>query len=166
MKQDLGAKVLGTVDDLGHLNVSAFSNLETRKKRRTLDNVLSDSVDREDALNAADSTPQDAQTSSKGTPVQTFKSGAKRKLSVREDDEQRGSQNRDKDDFHFNRRTDSQAQIVSDGHVKNEGSLNKSIDLKPEAAVISSEQETNKAPELASTQLKVRRALGESEWCS
>ena len=165
MKHDSSMDILGPNDDSGFPTASAFSNLVTRKKRRAVDNVLSNGIDHEDSLNPnpPDSTLLDSQTPINPAPGQSFRSGAKRKLSVRDDDEQRGSQITVKDGFQFNRRNESQTPIMSDTPMK-EVTLTKSNEpIISETMLVSAEPDKNQVLELPSAQLKIRQALGESK---
>ena len=167
MKHDHSSNLSGSTEGIGLPITSAFSNLETRKKRRALDATLSSNINHEDGIALADNILPSSQGSRNATPGQSFKSGAKRKLNVREDDDHRESQSMEKDSFHFNRCNESQTQVVSEPAISNEGSQNTSDDLiNSETRLMTSGPERNKPPEQSSNHLRIRRALGESKYAS
>ena len=126
-----------------------FANLETRKKRR--EGVSHKDVNHESS-NVSKSHLQDPFPSILDHPLRV---GAKRKLSVRESDEQASLVSSDKEDFAFSRRSST---MVKDGMI-GRGS-HESSEAKKSGEV--SRENSRETIKLAAN----RKALGESELSS
>ena len=140
----------------------AFTNLETRRKRRE------SSFSRESISGSASnqSTTLEETSTPIGTlPNQPLKLGAKRKLSVRDDEERvDGSTTTDKDDFRFNRRTEALIQHTEDiRSSEGSGGVPAQSTKLPQELAFSRPDLKEKVREVSIKSTTGRKALGESK---
>ena len=153
IKTDLAEKIGSTHDNNDREDIDVprdlgFANLETRRRRRA-SSLMKEMKDTDD-----DNHPEAPETLNNGSDTldQTLRAGAKRKLSVRDDDKDLVAKPQNSDGFAFNRKTGSSTRSNRDESSK---------------AKSRSESEPSKPPLDRKRDTSVlksnRRALGESK---
>ncbi|KAK2790880.1 hypothetical protein FQN52_005325 [Onygenales sp. PD_12] len=136
--------IIGTIEDETQ-NCQPLSNLEVRRKRRG-SSLLGDTS----------ATPEVQNKQQDFEPIHISKSGSKRKLSVRDDEDSISRSNKQYDDFQFTRLPGSSKYIPAESEAETEGSPTKAPARKPNTQPRKDRTTTRRALGPKTTNLKNR----------